>query len=601
MFCPQCGNDLSKMPDAPVCPTCGQAIAPSQTFASPQVHPGAPLPPWPGTPTQASGWSGTPTAPIASDGTATGAPGTAPAPPLEAYAAPEAPKSRRRLGRALGALGVVIVLALALTIVQGVRGRSAGAASPDDLVKRLQQATVKVDPAAALALLDPDEVPGLGDLYKTAVTQARKGADVDVPGALEAVTISAHDITHTVTYLDAKEQYAKVSFTGGTLSVDTEPKKLPDNVAKRLTDDGKPLTPEHSSTDFKDMATTSTSGKRIDPFLVLVKTKGRWYVSITMTAGEYAVELGDLPGGNFDSTPVAGPPATSPEAAVKTLLDAAKSTANTNKYTGPPLSGLLPDAQTRAFRIYGKSAKSWMQSESGDDSESSGSSTDRPDEYDDLSGSDNLFGLDTDCSDCGVNYSDLSVSVQHRGVSTVAVLDSLKVSYKTQGCDFASDDDEWLNSDGSSGSGSSDGFEDPDSSSGSVDPDSSYDDNDPESSYDDNDSDSDINPDDYCSTKSTETGQAQWDGKCLSWSTKDSPESDVPADLDDDSGKGCLTDKLGDSDLSLADFGVTDVHLVVSQERGGWVIDPVATIMDYGRTALSHLSDPKVKKAINDD
>ena len=178
MFCPQCGNDLSKMPDAPVCPTCGQAIAPSQTFASPQVHPGAPLPPWPGTPTQASGWSGTPTAPIASDGTATGAPGTAPAPPLEAYAAPEAPKSRRRLGRALGALGVVIVLALALTIVQGVRGRSAGAASPDDLVKRLQQATVKVDPAAALALLDPDEVPGLGDLYKTAVTQARKGADV---------------------------------------------------------------------------------------------------------------------------------------------------------------------------------------------------------------------------------------------------------------------------------------------------------------------------------------------------------------------------------------------------------------------------------------
>lgn len=300
--------------------------------------------------------------------------------------------------------------------------------------------------------------------------------------------------------------------------------------------------------------------------------------------------------GAFEATPQPGPAASSPERAVATLLDAVKSTVNTGKAGGPPLTGLLPEAQTRAFRIYGKSMGSWLGRQSGqvpfDGAATGGSGTSGsgsgpvvggPGEVPAYPGPDTAFlGLAKQCSGCGVDYHDLEVSVRRTGSLTYVVLDSLQVDSTTQDCGFSTDG--WFNEDPD---GSAPAGPDEASGEGSVGIHGST------GSVMSGPIEAGADPSGACVT---EKGTAAWDGHCVTYSTTHAPKVDW---VDDTSGKGCLGDELGDSGLSLADFGVTEVHLVVSQERGGWVIDPVATILDYGRTALGHLGDPKVQAAID--
>ncbi len=499
---------------------------------------------------------------------------------------------RNNLGLALGGLGVVVLLIVAFTVVRGINGQTAGASSPDDLVSQLTQVTTKVDPAGAIALLDPKEVPGLGALYQTAVDQARKGADVDVPGALQAISITTQDVTHTVTYLDAEQRFAKVSFTGGSITYDAQPAKLPEGVKKRFTDDdGQLPEAEHETTNFNDLRIETPDGKKVDPFLVLVKEDGRWYISITMTAGEYAVESMGLDPGRFDAAIEPGPPARSPQEAVEKLFTAVQDQVNTGKTSGGPLNGLFPEAQTRAIRIYSHSLRSGIDQMFGTMSTDSESMGDPMSPDDDINSDFTFKGLEAECDGCGVSYSNLNVRTEKRGDFQLAILSSLSITAKQQSCyeiaysdgsssgSYGSDSDmgtgEWLNYDP--------GMDDSSGSNG-------------------DDVEGGNEPGDYGSTPesdcSIEKDEAKWDGKCLTWSSTYDPKASLP---DDETDSACLTDKLGDSDLSLTDFGVTDVHFVVSAERGGWVIDPVATIMDYGRVALSHLTDPNVKAALNDD
>ncbi len=496
---------------------------------------------------------------------------------------------RSRLGRGIGAVGVAALLVVAVFVIRGMNGTSAGATSPDDLVQRLSDAMTGVDPAAAIALLDPGEVPGLGSLYQTAVTQARKGADIDVPGALRALTISVDDVKFRVDYLDSAQRYAKVSFEQGRLSYATHPEKLPDGVARRLQDDGgRGPEPTSDSADMADLRVTSMDGKVIDPFLVLVKENGRWYISIAMTVGEYAVETMDLPAGRFDDTPRPGPPASSPTDAVKSVLDAAISEANTGNSGGPSLTGLLPEAETRAFRVYGKSFASGFgtflgssadiqssESSAGQDGTVTSGGSDVPGGPDPSEGAP-FEGLSAQCDGCGASYRDLSVSTRRNGDLTYAVIDSLKVDVKSQFCYGSVEIEGGVDGDGHT----IEGFQ-------------GHPANRPGNAVESGNGD--VAPDP--SMCPTETDSFSWNGRCIEWGSTYDPAANASAP---DSGRGCLTDMLGDSGISLADLGITDAHLVMRQERGGWVIDPVATVVDYGRTAVSHLTDPKVEHAIDD-
>jgi hypothetical protein len=497
--------------------------------------------------------------------------------------APATGAARSRLGLSVGAVGVVLLLVMGLVVVRGLQGQSTGADNPDDLVTLLQSAITKKDPAAAIALLDPTEVPTLGDLYKTTVEKVRSSQDVDVPKALEAISISVTGVSHTTTYLGARNDVAKISFSSGELAYETHPEQLPDGIKRRMAEHGDPLPKaEHDSTNVSELQVTSSTGKVIDPFLVAVNEHGRWYLSITMTIGEYAVETADLPGGQFDDTPEPGPPASSPEAAVRTLLDAAVSEVNTGKGNGSPLMGLFPEAQTRAFRIYSKALRSQLDQAGGSffstDSGSYPTDSGGPSSTDpgastsgDFTGgttsSDGTFdGLESQCTGCGVHYRDLKVRTKTQGSTTYAVIDGLTVDYTMQVCDWSGAYLDSSSGPGGPATGNGDWIN------GTSDP---------------------------C-TDQTETTTLTWDGHCL---TAKSTAPDGIGSMFGIGGrsKSCLGDPSKPGKLNATDFGITDVHVVVSSERGGWVIDPVATILDYGRTALSHLDDPKVRSILNDE
>ena len=496
--------------------------------------------------------------------------------------------ARSRIGLSVGAVGVVLMLVLGMVVVRGLRGQSTGADNPDDLVALLQSAITRKDPAAAIALLDPSEVPTLGDLYRTTVDKVRSSQDVDVPKALDAISISVTGVSHTTTYLGARNDVAKISFSSGELAYETHPEKLPDGIKRRITKDGDPLPPdEHDSANVSDLQTTSSSGKVIDPFLVAVNEHGRWYLSIAMTIGEYAVETADLPGGQFDDAPEPGPPPASPEAAVRTLLDAAVSEVNTGKGNGSPLMGLFPEAQTRALRIYSKALRAQMDQaggsffssrsgssssgsgsfSTGSDGSTSGDSTGGP-----MSADGTFDGLASECSGCGVHYRDLKVRTTTQGSTTYAVIEGLTVEVTFQSCDWGS-------------SSTVDTFP-PDGPVVPADPGAG--------------ADGWPNFDPGPCTPTTQTETLTWDGHCTTIKTT-TPTGRSEFMGFDENGKACLGDPSKPGHLNATDFGITDAHLVVSAERGGWVIDPVATILDFGRTALSHLDDPKVRSILNDE
>ncbi len=486
MFCQQCGTDLGTTSP---CPACGRAQ------------------PW----------------------------ATAAAPESPAYAvpAPTGHPKRSRLALGVGAVGVASLLLVGALVARGVNGQGTGASSPDDLVHRLESAINHKDPAAALALLAPDELPTLGDVYQTAVAKLKTSQNIDVNGAKPALDLHVDNVAFDHADLGTRGEYAKVTFHQVTIQYATHPDRLPAGIKARAQQDGGTLpAPESGTKSIDDLHVRTENGSRIDPFFVVVKEGGRWYVSITMTAGEYAVETQQLPAGNFDVSAPAGSPAATPEQAVTQLTEGAGSVLYGQGGNVDRLASLLPEGQTRALRVYHQSFQQWL------DRSSAGSSADG-------SSSDPLA-----CSGCGFKVQNVTASSHPMDADHARVsIDSADISNSYRSCDYS-------NFDPSTTSPSDPG---------------------------------NLSFSDVCPKPFTVHSTIHWDGHCLSHT------SDDPYESGSDS-KSCLNDTPDPQRLQPADFGVTDAHLVVKRERGGWVVDPVATILDYGRTALNHLDDPKVER-----
>lgn len=575
MFCNRCGFDLGTSGGTGVCPQCGQ--------------PGA-VPPYAGAvpPAGAAGTYGV------------------------AGAADGPQRKRSRIGLAVGAVGVVLVLIVGVFVVKGVRGDNAGAATPEKLAEQLSDAIQKKDPAAAIALLDPGEVPQLGAFYEASVDAALRAADgsddadpdADYDAIRSALDLRVTGLSSEVEYLGSQRNYAKVSFTAGTVDWKTDPSRLPSSIKDRIEKEGGDLgEPESGSGSVDDLRVVDADGDEIDPFLMVVKVDGRWFVSVAMTIGEYAVQVSGARGGDFDDPAVPGDPASSPQDAVQKMIDEAVAKINTGKGTGTSMVGLLPEAQTRVFRVYARAMSGAF-----DDFATEFDSSGDPDDT-----GEGFTGMQDVCDDCGIEVSDLKIDVVKDQGATFAVVTSLSLDATYQSCtyDYGYDDegyDDYYGGDEDLGLFGGDAFSD----------DGSFDDfggqgfdvpgenpstgNDPStgngSSSDGNDGDQARSrvtgsigapaPDDGCEPV---TAKIRWDGSCLTYTVDD------PNDPQDD--KTCLGDELGDSGISLKDLGITDVRIAVSEERGGWVIDPVATVLDHGQRVISHLNDPKVKAALD--
>lgn len=536
MQCARCGHNVDPTGTFRTCPNCGNVVATEQFGTPPQY---------------------------------TNAPYVIPTPP-------ETPKPKRSpVGLIVGAFGVVLLVVVGLFAFNGSRGESAGASTPEDVAAQLQKALENKDPAAALALLDPAEVPHLGELYEASVDAALKAADKsgnadpesDYDALRSAIDLRVTGLQSHVDYLGSELNYAKLSFTDGRIDWKADPSRLPKSIKDRIEEGGEDLgEPDEGGGDISDLVVNNADGNDVDPFLMLVKTDGRWYVSVAMTVGEYAVEMTGAPGGNFDNPAEPGPAAASPEAAVRAMIDDSVKRINTGKGGDASMLDLLPQGQTRAIRIYAKSLEDSLNSFTEEFSESP----------DDEQGP---LGLADMCDGCGVSVSNLKVDTRKSDGTTYAVIKSLDVEMKFESCSTSSFgfsdetiDGEAFGSDQDFGSGESDGSDDGDQGIG-------------------NDDEYDMQTSQDCQTDSM---KASWDGECLSWtSTSSFPESS------DDEGSACMSDELGDAGINLKDLGIIDVRIALGEERGGWVIDPVATVIDYGKTVISHLNDPKVKAAFD--
>jgi hypothetical protein len=495
-----------------------------------------------------------------------------PEPPAHWQAAP-APRGRSPFAVGVGLVGVVALMLVMVFVVRGMNGQGTGASSPEDFVQRLQSAINKEDPAALLALLDPDELPTLGDIFETAVQSVRKTQDIDIDGARAALDLEVRALEYDTTSLGAEGNYAKVTFHSGRADWHTDPGKLPDGIKSKATEGGEELPePDSGTATVEDLQVQTDDGEMLDPFFVLVKTNGRWYASISMTAGEYAGTVAGLPGGDFDLSDSAPSAASSPEEAVRLFIEGAADSLDSGGKGLDRLTNLLPDGQTRALRVYAKALDRSVDDvaeEEGDDDLPLGVGKVAVDGLKLSSGS--SHGQTT------VRIDGVDLRWESESQSCFTKIGALDDEYG-YGDDYSYGDEYDYGTD--SGSDTANEPDSPVSPGFDVEPEPEY-----------------QEPD--CTTYRDKL-ELHWDGHCatLSGTSTRDPYSEGYDNESVEPEKGCLNDETGPDELGPADFGITDIHIVVKQERGGWVVDPIATMLDYGRTALEHLDTPKVRRLI---
>ncbi len=343
MFCTHCGTALD--PDRSYCPACGTPRpAPPGGWATPPSGPPPPVPqgppPPPGPP------AGPAAAPVGPGGRPPAAPPPtfAPVPPptwTGPGAPPPAPTKPKRglLAVVLVLVGVLALGGIAFAIIQATSGSSGGEEDPEAAARALAEAVAAEDPAAAIATMNPDEVRTLGDLYGDARDQAAElGFAGKGDNTFAGVDLTTKGLTYEVEELGP--DVAKVTVTGGSIDYDVRRSRLAPKVQAVIeqqmeeedADEAEGQEPEEP--DELDERTTGSvtaddlryqpdgSGPEQDPFLMMVKRDGGWYVSPMYTAAEYVAALNGLSPGRFDEEEDAEATAESPTEAVEQLSEA---------------------------------------------------------------------------------------------------------------------------------------------------------------------------------------------------------------------------------------------------------------------------------------
>lgn len=248
---------------------------------------------------------------------------------------------------------IAVVVAAALVLVALVVTRSTadgkGAASPDGAALDLLGATSKRDPMAVTALLAPAESAGFAQTLQNLQRHA-KGSGLQRGGGLnglsDGMTVTTKNVTTKVGVI--RDDLAKVTFTGGTITTDFDPAKANAGLREAA---GKSLKPQHQTVDIRrELATPGPDGRSIAPFVMAVKQSGRWYVSPSYTIAEYAAAADGSAGaaagnGAIDTTHFA-----SPEAAVDGFLDAVSDSVRTASLT--PVAKALPSYYGQLVATY---------------------------------------------------------------------------------------------------------------------------------------------------------------------------------------------------------------------------------------------------------
>jgi zinc-ribbon domain len=260
-FCSECGKQISA--ESGFCPACG-------------------------TPTQGEAVLAVPVPAVPAMPAVTAA--STPAPPLTASptAAPPAGAAGRwariLVPVGIGAVALVVVVVL---LAKGLSGASGGADSPTAAVEQLAAAARVEDPAAAIALIDPDEARSLGTVYGKIRDALRPSGVIQSTGTVRGTHVAIQGLQLNAEQLSS--DVAKVTISGGTLSAAVQASVLPAVFGVNRDSE--------SRTDLGSSSGPGGAGL----FLMIRKQEGRWYISPTLTVLQYIVELHGLAQPDFST------------------------------------------------------------------------------------------------------------------------------------------------------------------------------------------------------------------------------------------------------------------------------------------------------------
>lgn len=205
-----------------------------------------------------------------------------PAEPATPAASPGSGGERRRSRLAVTVplvVGAVVLAGIVILLLGGLDGDSGGASDPEAAVRQLTSALQQRDLAAAIGVVDPDEVGTLTDLYETVKDDVGSGSGGGSGGG-EAGGEKEADIAFSNLRLREEKLgpgVAKVTIEGGlargVLGVGT----LPGGVlhSERGID-----------VDFGEASGPLGEGN----YVITREVDGNWYVSPVMTALQYLVD-----------------------------------------------------------------------------------------------------------------------------------------------------------------------------------------------------------------------------------------------------------------------------------------------------------------------
>ncbi len=264
---------------------------------------------------------------------------------------------------ALVAVGAVAAAGVGFLVVRATTGDGGGGADdPEAAVVSLAEAFEAEDPVAALAVMNPDEVEALGDLYESAASRAEALGFAPEAKTLAGIEVELTSTTYEVD--EVGEDLARVTI-GGKADIDLTRSSLADRTASvveqagRAEDDEDGYESGRSTVTADDLTLDGDEGP-VEPFVMVVERDGGWYVSPLYTAAQYVVDTQGLSAPELP-TPEAGTGAESPEDAVRDLLVAA------GTLDGAATGDLVDGEGGAAVRTYQGALERWVTDAAGED------------------------------------------------------------------------------------------------------------------------------------------------------------------------------------------------------------------------------------------
>jgi hypothetical protein len=218
---------------------------------------------------------------------------------------------QRRRVAGIGATVAVLAGAFGLTTMSFQGADGGGAATPEDAVRALVDALSSEDVLGALDVLEPTEGQALRGAIESIASESQRigllsdSLDLNRLGGLD---LAFDEVTFSTEYIETG--LAAVTLADGTFAATFEPVTFPLGGALRGALDAS------AGRIGTDLATTEPS-----VFAAVVERDGRWYVSPSFTAAEYARRAAGLPMPELPaSVDAVGSP--SPQAAATAFYDA---------------------------------------------------------------------------------------------------------------------------------------------------------------------------------------------------------------------------------------------------------------------------------------